>query len=46
MHPIIKSTIQTVIGFMLIVAIAYMNRGKIDRYNERLECRYCQQAHK
>ena len=33
MHPIYKSTIQVVLGFLLIVALAYFNRAKIERHN-------------
>ena len=46
MQPIYKTTLQIVLAFAMVVALAYMNRSRIERHNEKLECRYCQQIHK
>jgi hypothetical protein len=46
MEPIFKSTIQTFAVFLLVVAMAYFNRDKIERFNHSMAQNHPVEQHK
>lgn len=46
MHPVIKSAIYTFLAFAAVVALAYVNRDRIDRHYSKMEASYYRQLNR